>query len=360
MSMPSVSVDLVTTNSADTTMKTMLCRMLGIEYPIIAAPMGPDLTGPELVAAVSNAGGLGILQAQFCTPPLFREEIHRIRALTDKPFGVNLLLHFPIEDQVAVCLEERVPVLSLFWGDPTPYVKRAHAAGIKVFHQVGSVADAQRAAAAGVDVIIAQGVEAGGHGAGEISTLALVPRVVDTVSPRPVVAAGGIADARGLVAVLALGAQAAMLGTRFLASSESRAHPHYKQKVLEASEADTVRTILFGHGWPNAPHRTLRTAFVRQWLGQEGRGQESRPDEPVVGRTVIGGQPMPVLRFMGFPPNSDASGDIDSMDLLAGQSVGLIREVKPAGEIVSQLVEEARQIISQRLAGLVATNAIGG
>lgn len=341
-------------------MKTALCHMLGIEYPIIAAPMGPDLSGPELVAAVSNAGGLGILQAQLCAPPLFREQIQRIRSLTDKPFGVNLLLHFPIDDQVAVCLDERVPVLSLFWGDPTPYVKRAHAAGVKIFHQVGSVSDAQRAAAAGVDVIVAQGVEAGGHVAGEVSTLALVPRVVDAVAPRPVAAAGGIGDARGLVAVLALGAQAAVMGTRFLASSESRAHPHYKQKVLEACEADTVRTILFGHGWPNAPHRTLRTAFVRQWLGHEGRGQESRPDEPGVGQTVVGGKPMPVLRFMGFPPNSDASGDIDSMDLLAGQSAGLIREVKPAGEIVGELVDEAQQIISQRLAGLVTTNASGG
>src|SRR5215468_8433804 len=360
MSTTSLSVELITTNSADTTMKTALCHMLGIEYPIIAAPMGPDLTGPELVAAVSNAGGLGILQAQFCPPPLFREEIHRIRALTARPFGVNLLLHFPVEDQVAVCLEERVPVLSLFWGDPTPYVEPAHAAGVKVFHQVGSVADAQRAAAAGVDVIIAQGVEAGGHVAGEISTLALVPRIVDTVFPRPVAAAGGIADGRGLVAVLALGAQAAVLGTRFLASSESRAHPHYKQSVLEASEGDTVRTILFGHGWPNASHRTLRTPFVRQWLGQETRGQEFRPDEPLVARTVIGGQPMPVLRFMGFPPNADTQGDIDSMDLLAGQSVGLIREVKPAGQIVGELVAEARQIISHRLAGLIATKDSGG
>src|SRR5262245_36700394 len=229
MSMTSVSVDLLTTNSADTTMKTALCHMLGIEYPIVAAPMGPDLTGPEMVAAVSNAGGLGILQAQFCAAPLFREEIHRVRALTDKPFGVNLLLHLRVEDHVAVCLEERVPVLSLFWGDPTPYVEPAHAAGVKVFHQVGSVPDAQRAAAAGVDVIIAQGVEAGGHVAGEVSTLALVPRIVDAVSSRPVAAAGGIADGRGLVAILALGAQAAVLGTRFLASSESRAHPHYKQ-----------------------------------------------------------------------------------------------------------------------------------
>ena len=127
-------------------MKTKLCQMLGIEHPIIAAPMGPDLTGPDLVAAVSNAGGLGILQAQFCTPPVFRQEIRRVRALTARPFGVNLLLHFPVEDQVAICLEERVPVLSLFWGDPTPYVGRAHAAGVKVFHQVGSVADARRAA----------------------------------------------------------------------------------------------------------------------------------------------------------------------------------------------------------------------
>ena len=127
-----------------------------------------------------------------------------------------------------------------------------------------------------------------------------------------------------------------------------------------ADAGDTVRTILFGHGWPNAPHRTLRTAFVQQWLGQEGRGQESRPDEPVVGQTVIGGQHMPVLRFMGFPPNSDASGDIDSMDLLAGQGVGLVRELKPAAQIVRELVEEARQIISQRLAGLVATRASQG
>jgi hypothetical protein len=192
-----------------------------------------------------------------------------------------------------------------------------------------------------------------GRVAGEVSTLALVPRVADAIAPRPVVAAGGIADARGVVAVLALGAQAAVLATRFLASAESRAHPHYKQRLLEADEGSTVRTILFGHGWPNAPHRTLRTAFVEQWLGQEARGQQSRPDEPAVGQTLIGGQTMPVLRFMGFPPNAEASGDIDAMDLLAGQSVGLVRAIKPAGQIVHELVEEARQIIAQHLLGLV-------
>jgi enoyl-[acyl-carrier protein] reductase II len=176
---------------------------------------------------------------------------------------------------------------------------------------------------------------------------------VDAVAPRPVAAAGGIADARGLVAALALGAQAAVLGTRFLASTESRAHPHYKKRLLEASEGDTVRTTLFGHGWPDAPHRTLRTAFVQQWLGREARGQESRADEPVVGRSVIGGQAMTVLRFMAFPPNCDASGDIDSMELLAGQGVGLVHEIKPAGQIVHQLVAEAGQIISRLMIGSV-------
>jgi len=336
-------------------MKTELCHLLGIEHPIIAAPMGPDLTGPEFVAAVSNAGGLGILQAQLAPPNQLRAEIRRVRELTNKPFGVNLILHFPVKEQVDLCLKERVPLLSFFWGDPGPYIESAHAVGIKVLHQVGSVTEAERAARAGVDVIIAQGSEAGGHVAGETSTFILVPRVVDAVAPRPVAAAGGIADARGVVAALALGAQAAVLGTRFLASVECRAHPHYKEQIVRAKETDTVRTTVFGFGWPNAPHRTLRTEFVQQWLGNEARGQESRRDEPMIGQTIIAGQAMPVLRFMGFPPNCDATGDVDSMALLAGEGVGLVREVKPAGQLVHELVEEARQIISRRLAGIVAT-----
>jgi len=257
-----------------------------------------------------------------------------------------LILHSPVDEQVAICFEEHVPIVSFFWGDPTQYVKRVHDGGGKVFHQIGSVADAERAAEADLDVIIAQSVEVGGHVAGEVSTLALVPRVVDAVAPRPVAAAGGIADGRGVVAALALGAQAAVIGTRFLASADARAHPDYKKKLLAANENDTVRTTLFGFGWPNTPHRTLRTRFVEEWLGKETRGQESREDEPVIGHTVIAGQQMPLQRFMGFPPNVDATGDIESMDLLTGQSVGLVREIKPAGDIVRELVDEAREIIS--------------
>jgi len=330
-------------------LKTKLCGELGIEHPIIAAPMGPDLSGPELVAAVSNAGGLGILQAQLHPPPLFQKQIQRVRELTSKPFGVNLILQFPCDELLDIALNEQVPIISFFWGDPAPYLERVHARGAKVFHQVGSVADAQKAARAGVDVIIAQGVEAGGHVAGEVSTIALVPRVVDVVAPTPVVAAGGIADARGVVAALALGAEAVVMGTRFLATPEARAHEYYKRKLLQANEGDTVRTILFGFGWPNAPHRTLRTNFVQEWLGNEARGQESRPDEPVIGKTKIAGQEMPLLRFMGFPPNVDATGDFESMDLLAGQGVGLVNEIKPAGQIVREIIAEAERIISQRL-----------
>jgi len=185
-----------------------------------------------------------------------------------------------------------------------------------------------------------------GHIAGEVTTMALVPRVVDAVAPTPVVAAGGIADARGLVAALALGAQAVMIGTRLIATPEAYAHAVYKQKILDANEDQTVRTTLFGFGWPNAPHRTLRTPFVERWLPEEMRGSEQRPDEPRIGETKIGGQPVPLLRFMGFPPTPDASGDLESMDYLAGQSVGLVKEMKPAAEVVREFLEGARHIIS--------------
>jgi NAD(P)H-dependent flavin oxidoreductase YrpB (nitropropane dioxygenase family) len=330
-------------------MHTRLCDLLGIEVPILSAPMGPDLTGPELVAAASNAGGLGILQAQLNSPPLLRQAIRRLRDLTDKPFGVNFVLHFPHEENVAVCLEERVPVLSFFWGDPTPYVERAHAAGIKVLDQVGSVASARRSAAAGVDVIIAQGAEAGGHVAGQVATMVLVPRVVDAVAPIPVVAAGGIADARGLVAALALGADGIVMGTRFLATPEANAHPLYQQKLVAATEEETVQTILFGNGWPDAPHRTLRTAFVEAWLEKEALSQALKPDDVVVGETQMAGQTIPVPRFASLPPNREASGDIEAMSLLAGQSVGLVHEVKPAATIVREMIAGAQQIIARRL-----------
>ena len=330
-------------------LQTRFCERFGIAAPIVVAPMGPDLTGPELVAAVCNAGGFGILQAQLCPPPLLRDQIAHLRTLTDKPFAVNFILHFPSSDGIQVCLEERVAALSFFWGDPSEFVAPAHEAGLAVIQQVGSVETAVRSSRAGVDVIIAQGVEAGGHVAGTVSTMVLVPRLVDAVAPTLVLAAGGIADARGLVAALSLGADGVVMGTRFLATPEANAHPAYKNKLVAATEDDTVRTILFGHGWPDAPHRTLRTRFVEQWLSREKETQDSRPDEPIVGHTRIGAQEMPIHRFVGIPPNQNATGDIDSMDLLAGQSVGLVPEIKPAGEIVREIMQAAQNLISRKL-----------
>src|SRR6516162_10176955 len=325
--------------------RTRFCERFGIDAPIMVAPMGPDLTGPDLVAAVCNAGGFGILQAQLCPPPLLRQQIRHLRTLTAKPFGVNFVLHFPHREGIQVCIDERVPALSFFWGDPSEFIPAAHAAGIAVLHQVGSVEAAVRAKQAGVDVIIAQGVEAGGHVAGQISTMAFLPRVVDAGAPTLVLAAGGIADARGLAAALCLGADGVVMGTRFLATPEANAHAGYKAKPVAASEEDTVRTILFGNGWPQAPHRALRTPFVTHWMPSESETQGSQPEQPVIGRTSIAGAEISVQRFVSIPPNLHATGDIASMALLAGQSVGLVHDLRPAGEIVPEMVAGTERLI---------------
>ncbi|HET6934211.1 MAG TPA: nitronate monooxygenase [Candidatus Angelobacter sp.] len=326
--------------------RTRLTELLGLETPIISAPMGPNISGPELVAAVSGAGGLGILQAQLLSPELFREELRLVRKLTRSPFGVNFLLPFPCEHLLEICLEEKVGMISFFWGDPGPYIERIHAAGAKVIHQVGTVPEAVNAAKAGVDVIIAQGVEAGGHIAGEVSTFALLPRVLDQVRDVPVVAAGGIADWRGLAAALALGADGVAMGTRFIATPEANAHPTYKQKVVEASENDTVRTVLFGYGWPEAPHRVLRTKFVEEWLGKDPAA--SGAGDEIVGYASIGGQKIPLPRFAGIPPGKEAEGEIESMSLYMGQSAGLIHDIRPAAEIVKEMTALAEAQLKQR------------
>ena len=304
------------------------------------------------MAAVSNAGGFGILQAQLCPPPLLRDQIRYLHTLTEKPFGVNFVLHFPHHAGIQVCIDERIAALSFFWGDPSEFVAPAHDAGIAVLHQVGSVEAAVRAQKVGVDVIIAQGIEAGGHVAGEVSTMVLLPRIVDAVAPALVLAAGGIADARGLAAALCLGADGVVMGTRFLATPEANAHPVYKAGLVAASEEDTVRTILFGHGWPDAPHRALRTRFVKEWVDRERQTQDSRSDEPIIGRAVIGGAEIPIHRFASMPPNVQATGDIESMSLFAGQSVGLVDEIRPAAEILRETVNGAERLIRELSAKL--------
>jgi NAD(P)H-dependent flavin oxidoreductase YrpB (nitropropane dioxygenase family) len=268
-------------------MKTVLCERLGIELPIIQAPMG-GAVDPSLAAAVSNAGGLGMLAPWRADVETLRRQIRETRALTSRPFGVNLNLDFPQEERLAACLDERVPVISFFWRDPSFLVPRAHAGGAIVMHTVGSTAAGKQAVSCGVDIVIAQGWEAGGHVRGTVATMPLVPAVVDAVSPAPVVAAGGIADGRGLAAALALGAAGAWIGTRFLASHEAAIHPHYRERVLQANESDTAfLENLFDVRWANAPHRTLKNQTVAAWEmagcppsgKRPGEGEKSaRPD----------------------------------------------------------------------------------
>jgi nitronate monooxygenase len=216
-----------------------------------------------------------------------------------------------------------------------------------VLHTVGSAEDAKRAVDCGVDIVVAQGWEAGGHIRGTVATMPLVPAVVDAVSPVPVVAAGGIADGRGLAAVLALGASGAWIGTRFLASQEAAIHPRYRERLMQASENDTVfLENLFDIRWPNAPHRVLRNKTVEAW---EAAGRPPPGKRPGEGETIATSRSVgPVIRYQSYTPGADADGDIDALALWAGQSVGLVSKVQSAGTIVREIADEATSIL-QRL-----------
>ncbi|MCU1627908.1 MAG: Enoyl-[acyl-carrier protein] reductase [Pseudonocardia sp.] len=324
---------------------TGLCRQLGVSFPIWNAGMGGGLAGAELAAAVSNAGGLGVLGMGGLPAPVIREQIRETRALTNKPFGVNIIMPLMGQDdtQVECCLEEKVPVLIFFWGDAGPYIEKAHAVGTKVVVQVGSVAEAKAAAAAGVDAVMIQGVEAGGHVRGTTGLSISLPATVDAVQPLPVIAAGGIADARGVAAALALGAQAVSLGTRFLCSDESRAA--YKDRVVQATAEDTYYTKLFDLEWSDAPHRVLRNKAVEEWEAAGSPASGQRPGEgQVAGQMPVGGQVIELPRYSVFMPMEGFEGDLDYAVLYCGQSCSLIDDVKPAAEIVRTLVEGAEAI----------------
>ncbi len=327
---------------------TPFCQTLGIDHPVMCAPLGGGNAGPELAAAVSNAGGLGFLGLGGLPAPVIRELIRDTRGRTSKPFGAGLLLPLLQGGEIEACIEEGVSALLLFWGDAAPYVDDAKRSGIPVFSQVGSAKEAREAVSAGVDVVVAQGFEAGGHVRGTTSLSTLVPAVVEAVGDVPVVAAGGIADGRGLVAALALGAQAVSLGTRFLASEESRASADYKERILDARSEDTVHTLLFDIGWPDAAHRVLRNKAIEEWeaAGRPPVGQ--RPGEgSSIGKMPVGGALTEIPRYAVFNPMAGFEGDIEYAALYAGESTNLITELKPAASIVEDLVAEAKTVLRE-------------
>jgi len=312
--------------------RTPLCELLGIEQPIVQAPMAAV---PQLAAAVSNAGALGMATLTWSTSAA--DVVRETAALTDRPFGGNLVLASDQHRRLDEALEAGLRIVSLFWGDPASYVEQVHNANGVVLHTVSSAEEALRAVASGVDVIVAQGWEAGGHVRGQVATLPLVPAVVDAVAPVPVIAAGGIGDARGVAAVLALGAQAAWLGTRFLLAQEMPIHQEYRRRLMDAAETDAQwYADLYEVGWPDAPHRALRNSTAEVWEAAGRPPAGSRPGEGDVIAHFASGES--IVRYEPAPPMVGTTGDIEALSLWAGQSVALARQPQPAAEIVAELV----------------------
>ena len=314
-------------------LKTPLCNLLGIDHPIIQGGMA-HLGTAELVSAVSNAGGLGIIGAGNAPPDWVKEQIYLTRLLTDKPFGLNIFLMSPFaEEIIELAIRERVPIVATGGGNPGTYIPRLKQAGVKVMPVVSSVALARRLERAGADALVAEGMESAGH-IGETTTMALVPQVVNSVRI-PVVAAGGIADGRGLVAALALGAQGIQMGTRFICAEECIAHPRFKQKILEVTDRATMVTgESLGH-----PVRCLKNKMTQQFLRMEKAGV-SKEELEEFGKAKL---------YLGV-----IEGDVEKGSLMAGQIAGLIKEIKPAKEIIQGIVAEAEAIIS-RLASIPLT-----
>jgi enoyl-[acyl-carrier protein] reductase II len=318
---------------------TPICDYFGIEYPIFLAGMGGVSTAP-LVAAVSNAGGLGVMGAATMDAAMLREEIRQTRDLTDKPFAVDLLAPIPdsIRPQMKVLIDEGVKIFVAGLAVPAEFIEELHANGIKVVVMCGKVRHAQKSEAAGADVVVAQGTEAGGH-TGEIGTLALVPQVVDAVKI-PVLAAGGIVDGRGVVAALALGAQGAVIGTRFIATNESQAAAGYREAILGAKDDSTVRT----RSYTGKPARAIRNSRTDEW---ESKADTIQPFPMQAGISVQEG----VMDYMGRGPRFDP----DRTFLPAGQGSGGIHEIKPAAEVFNDIVSEAEAVIREKFAAALAT-----
>ncbi len=318
-------------------MRTRFTELLGLKAPIIQAPMGGGIAGPELAAAVSNAGGLGTLPIWPMAREAAAQALKSLRQATSAPFAVNLNVAFDPSDLLELALEHSVPVVHFFWGDAAPYFARARAGGARTMATISSSTEARRAKDAGVDVLIAQGIEAGGHVWGQTGLMALVPAVVDAAAGCPVIAAGGIADGRGLAAALMLGASGVLVGTVFAASEESGAHPTYKKALLDACDSDTVLGTLFDLGWAGAPSRVLRNETVKAW--ELAGSPQARPAQgEIIARSAMGFE---IPRYSSIPPALDVTGDVAAMALYAGQGVGLVRRVEPAAQILSRLVAEA-------------------
>jgi nitronate monooxygenase len=326
--------------------QTALTRRLNLRYPILAAPLGRGST-PEFLSALAREGAMGFVALAQMQQSSVRDVLSGCIDATGGPdrFGINLVLIADQMRRLEAALAAGCRVVSLLRGDPQPYIRRAKDAGATVFWTIKGPTDAARAAELGVDFVVAQGREAGGHLTGEAPLMALLPAVVDAANGVPVVAAGGIADGRGLAAALALGACGIWMGTRFVASSESGSHSGHKQKVVEAGFADLVETTLFDGGWPDSPHRVIRNSTYDRWLAAGSPASGSRPREGERIGTFPGGAPM--RRYDVSTPWEGMDGDWEAGPLYAGTSAALIGAVEPVSAILERIAAEAGLVVGR-------------
>jgi len=327
-------------------LSTSITRAFGLATPIVNAGMAM-IARPALAAAVCEAGGLGTIGSDINPPDVLRDLIRQTKALTKRPFGVDLIGDFVTDEHLTVLIEEKLALAIFFWTLPQQeQVERLKQAGIKVWMQIGAVAEAHQAVALGADALIVQGAEAGGHNRAEASTMTLFPRIRRCFPGVPLLAAGGIVDGATMAAALVLGADAVWCGSRFLASKEAEAHQTYKDRVLSADVGDTAIFSIYGPEWPLQAMRAIVNDGARAALGREADAMKEAEGQ-VIGSTILNGQKIDVPRYSAILPTRDFDGDTEQACLTAGQSVGNIDEILPAGEIVRQMTGEAKAALDR-------------
>ncbi|PXX54875.1 enoyl-[acyl-carrier protein] reductase II [Nocardia tenerifensis] len=342
-------------------LSTRLTEKFAIRYPFACAGMAFAGGTADLAVAVTAEGGIGAVGAALLPAEELRRLIHEVRQrVGSAPFNINLISYFDTAEQVHLCAQERVPIVSFHWGHPpADQLAQLRSAGVSMWEQVGSAEAAGRAIDDGVDVVVAQGWEAGGHNYGGLPTMVGLPAVVDAVGGRvPVLAAGGITDGRQVAAALCLGADGVWVGTRLVASAEAQVHLEHHRRLVAARGEDTVRSSVFGPEWPQFnPMRVQRDRVVAEWDDRLEEIPADRDALEQVGTTVFQGEKTVLRKFNALPPTPATVADWEEMPWLMGQGVGLIREVKPAGQIVRDMMDQAERVLTgfgkdtERIAG---------